>query len=374
MKVVVAPDSFKGSLTSIEAANRMKEAILQDFPEADVMEKPMADGGEGTLAALLKANGGKEISVSCKGPLGESIQTTYGMVNQTTAIIEVASIAGLTQVPEEKRNPDNTTSYGIGEVMLDAMSRGCTEMIVGLGGSATNDGGHGMLQAIGMKAWNKEGKEVEPFGKNVQYIDRVDFSEMDSRFKHVSIKVASDVDNPLCGENGATAVYGPQKGMLKERIPIYDQALDTFSDLIEAELHKSIKNYPGAGAAGGLGFAFLTLGAKLVSGAQLVGEAMEMESTIQQADFVITGEGKSDEQTLYGKAPGYVASLAEKYDVPVVLISGSIDGDIDQLMKKFSGCFSIVTKPITLKECMEKAGELLYQQTKQVIHFIRSVT
>jgi len=373
MKIVVAPDSFKGSLTSVQAAQSISKGIHMVLPDAEVIYKPMADGGEGTTEALLTATTGKSIPLQVTGPLGAKFSTTYAITNKNTAIIECAAIAGLTQVPEAKRNPDHTTSYGIGEAIIDALDRNCTKLIIGLGGSAVNDGGLGMLLALGMKAKDSDDKNIGMYGKDLHHVKVIDFSDMDFRLQNVSIKIASDVDNPLCGENGATYVYGPQKGAKSRQLEAYDRAMENFGCLVEKETGMQLMNQSGAGAAGGLGFALLSLGAELISGAKLVAEASQMEETIQTADLVITGEGQSDEQTLYGKAPGYIASLAKKHQIPIILLSGSLSGNVDTLREIFSGCFSITNKPLTIEECMENAGELLTGQTKQVMNLVRAL-
>lgn len=373
MNIVVAPDSFKGSLTSVEAAQCMANGIHKKIPEAEVMQKPMADGGEGTVDALLMASGGKRIPLEVTGPLGTKISTAYAITGGKTAVIECAAIAGLTQVPAPQQNPDHTTSFGLGEAIRNALDQGCTELIIGLGGSAVNDGGLGMLQALGMKATDSNGENVGFFGKDLQRVKAVDFSGMDPRIQHISIKVAADVDNPLCGKHGATYVYGPQKGATPRQLEAYDQAMAHFGQVVEKETAGKFMDSPGAGAAGGLGFALLALGGELMSGAKLVAEASQLEKTIEKADLVFTGEGQSDEQTLYGKAPGYVASLAKKHRVPTVLLSGSLGGNADALLESFSGCFSITNRPLTLEECMENAAELLTKQTKQVMALVCGV-
>ncbi|WP_153722637.1 glycerate kinase [Sporosarcina cascadiensis] len=372
MNIVIAPDSFKGSLDSIQASEIMKKAILDVNVKHTVTMNPMADGGEGTIDALMASTKGEMISLECTGPLGERINTNYAIVNSKTAIIEYANIAGLMQVPIDERNPDFTTSFGLGEVILAALDRGCTSFVIGLGGSATNDGGLGMFLALGMKAWNEDGVEVGPYGISLQNIRKVIFAGVDPRLAEVTIKVACDVDNPLCGKRGASEVYGPQKGASKEQVQKYDQSLYNFGNIIESTIDKKLKDVPGAGAAGGVGFALLAIGAHLVSGAELIADAINLEEAIQQADLVITGEGQSDEQTLYGKAPGYIASLADKHKVPAILISGSLAGNLEILRQRFSGCFSIVNKPLSLGECMDQAENLLYEQTKQVIHLVDS--
>ncbi|WP_226037059.1 glycerate kinase [Aquibacillus saliphilus] len=374
MNIVIAPDSYKGSLTSIDAATIMKRAVSEVGGHNGVI-KPMADGGEGTVESLLVASpSGVRVPIQCTGPLGNKIETYYATIDKTTALIECANIAGLVQVPREKRNPDLTTSYGLGEVIIDAINNGCTSIIIGLGGSATNDGGQGMLQALGMKAWDKSGIEIGPFGRDLLSMSKVSFKNLHSKLSKINIRVACDVENPLSGQEGASAIYGPQKGATEQQILMYDEALDNFSNLVEKEIGRDDKQVPGAGAAGGLGFALLTLGAKLESGAKLIADAMDLEQSIINADLVITGEGQSDEQTLFGKAPSYVASLANKHQVPVILISGSLGGNSDQLREVFAGCFSIIDRPLSLQQCIDQADELLYDKTKHVIHLIDSVS
>lgn len=372
MNIVIAPDSFKGSLTSSQVTKIIEKAILDIHPHYSVIKKPMADGGEGTIESFLSATEGEMIPIQCSGPLGDKILTSYAIIHGNTAIIECANTAGLTQVPIEKRNPDLTTTYGIGEAIIDALDRGCRSFILGLGGSATNDGGLGMLLALGMEAFDKNNQKVGMFGKDLQAIEKVSFSKLDPRLKDVEIKVASDVNNPLCGDKGASAVFGPQKGLTKEQIKAYDRSLHKFGNLVENSLNISLQNAPGAGAAGGLGFSLLAIGADLVSGSELIAHAMNIEQEIQKANLVITGEGQSDEQTLYGKAPGYIASIAKKYSVPAILISGGLK-DVEKLSSSFAGCFSIINQPLTLQECIEQADSLLYQQAKQVIQLIDAI-
>lgn len=373
MNIVIAPDSFKGSLTSIEVARIMKKAIKDINEDYNVMMKPMADGGEGTLETLLLSTEGERVHVTCTGPLGNPIQTSYAILQAHTAIIEGASIAGLPQVPVDKRNPDLTTSYGIGEVIIDALNKGCTSFVIGIGGSATNDGGLGLLLALGMKAYDESGDELGPYGKDLLALHRIELDSLDPRLKKVTIKVACDVDNPLCGQRGSSYIYGPQKGATNEQIKHYDAALSRFGTIVETTLDKRLKETPGAGAAGGIGFALLALGAELVSGAKLLADAIGLEAAIKDAHVVLTGEGQTDEQTLYGKAPGHVAELAHTYNVQTILISGSLQGNMDRLREHFSGCFSIIPSPLSLDQCMKQAEKLLYEQTKHVIHFLNDM-
>ncbi|UOQ85065.1 glycerate kinase [Gracilibacillus salinarum] len=371
MQIVVAPDSYKGSLSATDVAETIKQAI-EALGDHNVITKPMADGGEGTIEAILSASSGEEIQLSTSGPLGETIQTSYAIIDQKNAIIETAMHAGLYQVTEDKRNPDLTTTYGMGQAILDALDKGCKKIIVGLGGSATNDGGLGLLQALGLEAYDEDGNTVDIFGKDLLRITSVNLEKLDPRLAKIDLRIACDVDNPLCGELGASNVYGPQKGATTDQIRQYDQALDQFAKLIENQMGTTFKDIAGAGAAGGLGFAFLTLGGSLQSGAKLIGEAIALPEAIKQADLVITGEGQSDEQTLYGKAPGYVAELANNYHVPAVLLSGSIGGDTTKLRKHFAGCFSIVNRPLSLAECMSNTSALLSEQVKQIISLIQA--
>ncbi|WP_010098513.1 glycerate kinase [Ornithinibacillus scapharcae] len=370
MNIVLAPDSFKGSLTSLEGTKIMKRAI-QTLGKGDhIIEKPMADGGEGTVDALITASGGQKITINVTGPLGEEISTYYAIIDQNTAVIEIANIAGLPQVNEEMRNPDNTTTFGLGEVIKDALNNGCKTLIIGLGGSVTNDAGLGMLTALGMKAFDKQGKEVGIFGRDLLDVTHINLDNLDYSLKETNIKVACDVENPLTGEKGASVVYAPQKGASPEQVIAYNEAMKRFSQLFS---NTGLSKTAGAGAAGGLGFALLTLNAELVSGAQLVGEISKLEEAIQQADLVITGEGQSDEQTLYGKAPGYIAKLANKHRVPVILISGSLKGNLSLLLERFSGCFSIINQPLRMDECMARAEEFLFEQTRQVVSLIHGI-
>jgi len=370
MKIILAPDSYKGSATAVQVVASMKRAI-EDISDTDIIvEKPMADGGEGTVDALLTSVGGEKVQISCIGPLGKKVETYYAITEDNTAVIEVANIAGLVQVPLSLRNINHTTTYGVGEVLLNAIDKGCNRIIIGLGGSATNDGGLGMLQALGLRAWDEKGNSLSIYGEALLSIAKVDESGLDKRLKDIDIIIASDVENPLCGREGASYIYGSQKGATKEEIISYDSALATFIEMLNCSNELSQKK--GAGAAGGLGFALLYLGGKMESGAKLVGEITSLEEAIRDADFIITGEGQSDEQTLYGKAPGYVANLGAKYEVPTILISGSI-GNADTLRSVFLGCFSITNRPLTLKECIEDVEELIMQQTKNIYHLVKGL-
>lgn len=375
MNIVIAPDSYKGSMTALTASKMMARAALDVFPNAKTVLKPMADGGEGTLDLLIEASKCIKIPITCSGPLGEAHRTYYAVsIDQKTAYIECAQIAGLTLVPKEKRNPDHTTSFGIGEVLSDVLDRGCPEIVIALGGSAINDGGLGMLMALGLEAWDQNGKRLGPYGIDLLHVRRLSFATFDERIFKRKITIISDVMNPLCGPNGASYIFGPQKGATDEQVQQYDQALNYFSTLIQKELAIHVRDAEGAGAAGGLGFSFLSLGGKVVPGAKYMANILQLDKVIQEADLVLTGEGRSDEQTLAGKAPSYVAKRAKQHKVPIFLISGSLTGDLTLLQQTFTGCFSIIQKPMSLDMAISNAQHLLYERTKQLLYFLKNMT
>ncbi|MBB6453823.1 glycerate kinase [Salirhabdus euzebyi] len=370
MKIVIAPDSFKGSLSAKEVCEVMKRSCHDVFPDAHVTLVPLADGGEGTIDAFVHGEDGKVKQTNCIGPLGEGISTTFGILEESTAVIEVAKIAGLTLVPNDKRNPYLTTTFGVGQLINQLMNDGYKKIIIGLGGSATNDGGLGMLHALGAKFYDAHQQEVGIFGEDLLKVKRADISSLDPRLHNIEIIVACDVHNTLCGKDGASVIYGPQKGANPKQIEKLDKALWNYANVMEEQVNKDLRHLPGAGAAGGLGFALLSIGAQLQSGATLVAEVMGLRKELVDADFVLTGEGQSDYQTLYGKGPAYVAKLATEQGVPTILISGSVQEE-EKLRELFTGCFSIMMQPITLTESMENAGELLFRQTKNVISFMK---
>lgn len=329
MKVVVSIDSLKGSLSSLEAGNAIKEGISHVIPDAEVLVRPLADGGEGTVEALALGMGGKLVHVDVTGPLGKKVDCIYGVIEESkTAIVEMSGAAGITLIPRNKRNPLHTTTYGVGEVIKDAIKKGCRHFIVGIGGSVTNDGGIGMLQALGFGMLNKEGKQVPLGAKGLADIVEIRDDNVIPELKECSFKIACDVTNPLCGETGASAVYGPQKGATPEMIEEMDQWLCAYAKLTAQKYEKADANYPGTGAAGGMGFAFLAYtNAVLESGIKIVLEETRLEDYVKDADIVVTGEGRLDGQTVYGKAPIGVAKIAKKYGKTVVAFSGSVTKD-----------------------------------------------
>ena len=378
MKIVVAPDSFKGSLTALEVSDAIEKGIREVFPEAEIIKIPMADGGDGTVECLVNATGGEILREKVIGPLGNEILAHYGILgDKKTAVIEMAAASGLTLVPENKRDPLITTTYGTGQLIKSALNQGCKKMIIGIGGSATNDGGAGMVQALGVKLLDQEEKEVSFGGGELKKINRIDIRYMDKRLSYTKILVASDVINPLCGPKGASRVYGPQKGATPEVVEELDKSLAYFAELIKRDLNKDIKDIPGAGAAGGLGASLMAfLNAELKPGIEIMIEAVKLDQAIKDADLVITGEGKIDSQTIYGKAPIGIAKIAKKYNVPVVAVAAIIEEDsrifqsygIDTLIKVSEPIMSLTdpkTKKVQLikkciKQFLEKEAEIFH--------------
>lgn len=374
LNIVIAPDSYKGSLTAKEVGRTILKALAVELEGARITVVPMADGGEGTMEALVFAMDGRTETVRVKGPLLQLVDTRYGILGDgETVVMEVANIAGLTMVEEEERNPLHTSSFGVGQVWLHALDRGYRRFIIGLGGSATNDGGMGMLQALGAVFRDRSGQAVIPVGASLGEIDHVHLEHLDPRLSECEILVATDVTNPLCGEQGSSRVFGPQKGATAEQIRQLDHGLAHFARLLEAQRGESLRDCPGAGAAGGLGFALMFLGAKMVPGAQLIAEAAGLEEKIRKADWVITGEGKTDHQTVYGKLPVTVAKLAQRHGAKPLLISGSIGSDVEPLHRYFVSMHSIVRRPMSLEQAMENAESLLFETAREIGRLIRVV-
>ena len=356
MKAVIAIDSLKGSLSSIEAGQAIAEGIKKADAKADVIIRPLADGGEGTVEALVCGMNGTLQHVKVTGPLGDPVVCEYGIIDETkTAVIEMSGAAGITLVPDAKRNPLYTTTYGVGEVIRDAIEKGCRRFIVGIGGSATNDGGIGMLQALGYGFLNKDGEQV-PFGAiGLRELETITDTYVLPELAECEFKIACDVTNPLCGENGCSAVYGPQKGANPSMIMEMDKGLRYYAALAREKFPKANLNEPGTGAAGGLGFAFLTFtNAVLESGIKIVLEETELESYVKGADVVVTGEGRLDFQTAMGKAPVGVAGLAKKFDIPVLAFAGSVTKDATECNKNGIDAFFPILRGIsTLEEAMK---------------------
>jgi glycerate kinase len=374
MKIVVAPDSFKGSLTAIEVSVAIEQGIREVFPEAEVIKIPMADGGEGTVQCLVNATGGKILEEKVIGPLGDEVLAFYGILgDRKTAIVEMAAASGLILIPESKRNPLVTTTYGTGQLIKAALDQGCRKMIIGIGGSATNDGGAGMVQALGVKLLDQEGKEVGFGGGELKKIVKIDISCMDNRLSDTKVLVASDVNNPLCGPQGASKIYGPQKGATPEVIEELDKSLSYFAELIKRDLNKEVKDIPGAGAAGGLGAGLMAfLNAELRPGIEIIIEIVKIEQIIRESDLLITGEGRIDAQSVFGKVPFGLGKMAKKYNVPVIAIVGEIGEGFSQIYEYgINSIMSIISKAISIDEAMQMSKSLLKDATERMMRIIK---
>lgn len=370
MKIVIAIDSFKGSLSAKEAAENIKLGIQRVYKDIEITCIPMADGGEGTVQSLVDATGGQLIHTRVTGPLLESVDAFFGILGDgRTAVIEMAAASGLPLVPADQRNPMNTTTYGTGELIKQALDRGCREIIIGIGGSATNDGGFGMAKALGARFLDRAGQDIGHGGGNLGKLHTIDVSQLDERLKDCRITAACDVDNPLCGPRGATYVFGPQKGAKGEMLALLDNGLAHYAELIKDALGIDIKDCPGAGAAGGLGGGLLAfMNAKLQRGVHIVIDAVKLEEQLRDTDLVITGEGMMDVQTQYGKTPYGVASAAKKYGIPVIALAGQIGKDARVLYEMgIDSIFSIVEGVTTLEEAMENAPVLLQNAAERVM-------
>lgn len=356
MKVVIAIDSLKGSLSSMEAGTAIKDGILAAKPDAEVIVKPLADGGEGTTDALIEGMNGERIDLTVTGPMHTPVDAYYGYLKDTnTAVMEMASAAGITLVPDSEKNPLLATSYGVGEMINDAIQRGCRNFIIGIGGSVTNDGGIGMLKALGVRFLDENGEDAGEGGQALAKVARIDVSGMNPLLKECHIQVACDVNNPLCGENGSTYVYGPQKGVTEDMKKTLDEAMAHFARVTSETLENDYLNTPGAGAAGGLGYAFLAYtGAALTPGIELILDAVGLEEELSGADVVVTGEGRLDFQTAMGKAPVGVARLAKKYNAKVIAFAGSVTKEATACNKEgIDAFFPILRGVCTLAEAMD---------------------
>ena len=372
MKLVVAIDSFKGSLTSLEAGQAVKEAALRLHADTEVVVCPLADGGEGTVEALSAGLGGELVTVTVTGPLLQPVDAVYcHLPDRHTAVIEMSAAAGITLVQPHERNPLNTTTYGVGELIADAIRRGCREFIIGIGGSATNDGGVGMLRALGYDFLDASGNPVPLGAKGLEHLHTVSCEHVLPELSQCRFRIACDVTNPLCGPNGCSAVYGPQKGATPDMIEQMDRWLKRYASLAKTVSDTADSDYPGAGAAGGLGFAFLAFTkATLESGIQIILNETRLEDYMQTADLVITGEGRLDSQTVMGKAPIGVARLAKKYGKPVLAFSGCVSDDAavcnDYGIDAF---FPILPGVVTLEEALDRdnAYRNLYNTAYQAL-------
>ncbi|MCJ7842159.1 glycerate kinase [Lederbergia sp. NSJ-179] len=369
MKIVIAPDSFKGSVSAKEAAISIERGIKKAFPDAETVLVPVADGGEGTMENLVAATNGQEIEITVTGPLGQPVQAQFGVLgDRQTCVIEMASASGLHTIASSERNPLKTTTYGTGELIKKALDLGYRHFVLALGGSATNDGGAGMLQALGLQLLDVEGNEIGFGGGELCHIDRVITDRLDERIKESHFLIASDVDNPFIGENGASHVFGPQKGATPEMVEILDQNLSHWADLIERTTGIRIHDRPGAGAAGGIGGAFQAFfPSEMKRGIDVVLEFTKLEEKLAGADLVLTGEGQVDFQTAFGKTPMGVAEMAKKQYIPTIIVAGSVGENIETLYPYgVIGIYSMVNGPMSLEVAMEKAEILLAKTAEQI--------
>lgn len=370
LKVLIAIDSMKGSLGSVEGGEAVAAGVRRVFPDAVCTVRPLADGGEGTVVSLVEGLGGEYRTVEVTGPLGDPVRATYGIVNGATAVMEMAEAAGITLIDPARRDPRLTTTYGVGEMILSAVRDGCRRFIVGIGGSATNDAGAGMLQALGFRLLGPDGAEIPRGGAALADIVSVDSSAVEPALRECVFKIACDVVNPLCGPQGASAVFGPQKGASPAVVAELDEALSRFADVAGGD-----RDAPGAGAAGGLGFAFMRfLSGSLQSGVKLVLDETRFDAYAENADIVVTGEGRLDAQTAMGKAPAGVAEAAKRFGKNVIAFAGVVSDDASALNGKgIDAFFPIIRSVVTLEEALDKknAAANLAATAEQVFRCLR---
>lgn len=372
MKILIAPDKFKDSLSAIEVAKAIKAGIKKALPQAEVILCPLADGGEGTVETIISAEGGRIINKMVTGPVGNKIRTSFGILkNKKPAIIEMAQASGLWRVPEKKRNPLYTTTYGTGELIRRALDEGAGEIIIGIGGSATNDGGMGIARALGAKFFDIKGKEIGLGGKDLKHIFRIDISSLDKRIKSTKFIVASDVFNPLCGPKGASRVYAPQKGATEKMVEELEEGMLNYARVIKKDLGLEVKDIPGAGAAGGTGAGLkVFLEAEIKSGIGVVLEAVKFQEKMKGVDLIITGEGRIDKQSLYGKVIRRVGELAKEKGIPVIALGGQVKREAYQLHQYgIVAIFPIINGPLLLREAMKQAPQFLARTAEEVIRF-----
>ena len=374
MKIVIAPDSYKESLSALEVAQAVEAGFRQVFPDADYVLVPVADGGEGTVDAMVAATGGRKETVTVSGPLGEPVEAFYGLTGDgDTAVIEMAAASGLALVPPDRRNPLLTNSRGTGELIRAALDAGARRFILGIGGSATNDGGAGMVQALGVRLLDLEGRELDGSGGDLARLERIDVSALDPRLAECRIEVACDVDNPLTGARGASAVFGPQKGATPEMVQVLDANLARLARIVGRDLGVAVDTVPGAGAAGGMGAAMLAFfGATLKPGIEIVTAAVDLDDHVRDADLVITGEGRIDFQTVHGKTPIGVARVAKRHGKPVIGIAGSLGAEVGVVHAHgIDAVFSVLGKPCTLDEALRDAAANVELTARNVAAVLR---
>lgn len=369
MKIVIAPDSYKESLSALEVASAIEQGFREIWPDADYVKLPVADGGEGTVEAMVAATAGRIVEVNVTGPLGEPVSGFYGLSgDERTAFIEMAAASGLERVPVSLRDPLKTTSWGTGELIRHALDTGVDHIIIGLGGSATNDGGAGMVQALGAKLLDAHHREIGLGGAALETLEQIDISQLDKRLAACRIEVACDVTNPLTGKEGASAVFGPQKGATPEMITRLDNALAHYAKLIARDLAVDVLALAGGGAAGGMGAALYAFcGAQLRRGIEIVTDALHLDDCVADADLVVTGEGRIDSQTIHGKVPVGVAKVAKRYNKPVIGIAGSLTADVGVVHDHgLDAVFSVIYSVCTLEEALQNAAENVRMTARNV--------
>ncbi len=369
MKIVIAPDSYKESLSALEVATHIEAGFREVFPNASYVKLPVADGGEGTVEAMVAATDGEIIEVDVTGPLGEPVKAFYGISgDKQQAFIEMAAASGLELVPPELRNPLNTTSWGTGELIGYALDSGVKSILIGIGGSATNDGGIGMVQALGARLQDSDGEPLGFGGREVARLASIDVTALDKRLKECRIEVACDVTNLLTGKEGASAIFGPQKGATSQMVEELDQALEHFAKIISRDLDINVLELSGGGAAGGMGAALYAFcGAQLRQGIEIVTEALKLDELVRDADLVITGEGRIDSQSIHGKVPIGVAKVAKRYNKPVIGIAGSLTPDVGVVHEHgLDAVFSVLYRICTLEEALENAGDNLRKASRNI--------
>lgn len=373
MKVVISPDSFKGTLTALEAAQAIEQGIKRANSEVETLLLPVADGGEGTMDALVLATNGYYVKTNVLDPLGREIEASFGVLgNQSTCVIEMASASGIILLHNNERNPKIASSYGTGQLIKSALDQGFRDFIICIGGSATNDAGVGMLRALGLRLLDENGHDVQKSIDGLYEVKSLDFSNWDRRLKDSTIAIACDVNNPLVGEKGATAIFGAQKGVKADEIEYFDHALTHWANVVERDLGIRLHDYQGAGAAGGMGGALIAfLNGQFHQGIQLVLGVMNYREKVQDAQFIITGEGKSDRQTLHGKAPMGVLHCAKEFDIPTILLSGSIDElDKEMLAQHFHEVVSVVNESVSPEMAMREASNYLSQRAYETFYHL----
>jgi glycerate kinase len=374
MKFVLAPDSFKESMTAKEVCQAMEKGIKKANDKITCIHVPMADGGEGTMQSLIDATNGKIYSLKVIGPLGGEVEAMYGILGDNeTGILEMASASGIQLIPPGKRNPLKSTTYGTGQLIKACLDHGIKKLLIGIGGSATNDGGVGAIQALGGKFLDKDGKELSFGGGELGNLDNIDLSNFDKRLENISVEVACDVSNPLCGERGASNVFGSQKGATPEMIKILDANLAHYAHIVKKQFNKDVTNIPGAGAAGGLGAGLMAfLNGTLKKGIEMVIEYTGLEEKVKDCDIVWTGEGSIDFQTQYGKTPLGVALIAKKYNKPVIALAGRVGEDIEILYEKgIDSIFGIMKGAVSLEEALSEGKENIERTSENIVRLMK---